>query len=258
MGADVRLIGCVGGDSFGDYLLESLRTDSIDTRFIDVARDKPSGVALITVDQDGQNAIVVSPGANALVDANYVRRCHSAFDGATVLVLQLETPMNGVIEAAKIAKQRGIRVILNPAPARTLPAELLSMVDDVIPNQSELALLSGSHDVEAGISILQSMGPEKIIVTLGADGAVLADKADRQSFRAIKVSAVDTTAAGDSFVGAYAVSLAEGDNEVAACQRGIAAGAICVTSAGAQASLPTRAAVNALLNSSKAVASQLA
>jgi ribokinase len=247
MGASVRMIGCVGNDPFGRFLLEALGSDGVDTTYVRSVADKPSGVALITVDKDGQNAIVVSPGANSLVNADFVFQCQAAFEGASVLVLQLETPLDGVILAAKLAKERGIRVVLNPAPAQTLPKELLSLVDDVIPNQSELALLTGTSDVETGISVLQKMGPDRVVVTLGADGAVLADKSARKRFDAKKVRAVDTTAAGDSFVGAYVVAVAEGVDETKACQFGIAAGAICVTSAGAQASLPTRSAVEAML-----------
>jgi ribokinase len=140
-----------------------------------------------------------------------------------------------------------MRVILNPAPARELPQELFNLIDDIIPNQSELALLTGTNDVEKGIIELQNRGVQNVIITLGSAGAVLAQGVERHSFPAHRVKAVDTTAAGDSFVGAYAVALAEGATEAAACQMGVVAGAISVTASGAQASLPHRSAVDTML-----------
>lgn len=247
MGATVRMIGSVGEDSFGVTLVESLKADGIETRYISCSGARASGVALITVDSRGQNSIVVSPGANALVFAKYVEACESAFDGAGVLLLQLETPIEGCIAAAKIAKKRNIRVVLNPAPARTLPAELLNLVDDIIPNQSELAQLTGTSEIEAGIREMQKLVNGRVIVTLGGDGAVLAEGSDRKRFSPHRVNVVDTTAAGDSFVGAFAAALSEGKNAVAACEYGMAAGALCVTVKGAQASLPKLSAVEKLL-----------
>ena len=261
MGAKVRMVGAVGNDTFGRFLLDTLEADSIDLQFVALSDRKPSGVALITVGEDGQNAIVVSPGANSLVDATFVTRCEAAFDGASIVILQLETPLDGVIEAAKLAKARNMRVILNPAPACALPGELLTLVDDIIPNHSELALITGTTNLDDGINLLKKMGPENVVVTLGSDGAILAKEVPEseeaeategnhqatQKFEAIEVNVVDTTAAGDTFVGAYAVALADGDDSIRACQRGIAAGALCVSAAGAQSSIPTRAAVEALM-----------
>lgn len=247
MGASVRMIGCVGEDAFGTTLVRALEQDAIDTRFISTISARASGVALITVDEGGQNCIVVSPGANALVDAHYVRSCSAAFLNSRAVVLQLETPLDGVLAAAAMGREHSVPVVLNPAPAQPLPEELLKLVDDVIPNQTELALLSGSTNVEEGIQYLLGLGARRVVVTLGADGAVLADSSARRTFRAHPVTVVDTTAAGDSFVGAYAASLAEGLDPVTACERGMAAGALCVTGAGAQPSLPTRAAVELLL-----------
>lgn len=247
MGAAVRLVGCVGEDPFGMSLLDSLKVDRIDTRFVNCSGARASGVALITVDASGQNSIVVSPGANTLVNRAYVRTCECAFDGADVVVLQLEIPLDGVLAAAEIAKKRGIRVILNPAPARALPTELLSMVDDIIPNQSELALLTGTKDVGEGIGVLQERGLSRVVVTLGSEGAIFADKMGRREFASHKVKVIDTTAAGDSFVGAYAVCIAEGGDPATAVERGVAAGAVCVTALGAQASMPRRKAVDELL-----------
>lgn len=241
LGGHVKMIGRVGNDAFGEELLRTLANDHVDTTFVQRDADTPSGVALITVEEAGQNTIVVASGANAKVTPDDVDRAEAAFDGASVLLLQLESPLPTVLHAIEVAKKHQVRVILNPAPSQPLNAQLLSLVDYLVPNQIELALLTQTQTIETGVHQLQSLGVKHVVVTLGGDGvAVFEDKqTDRLAAHPVKV--VDTTAAGDAFVGGFAVALVEGKSTREAAEWGNAAGALAVTRAGAQPSLPTRA-----------------
>ena len=254
LGGSVCMVGRVGQDAFGDLLLQSLAADGVDTAAVDRDPDEPTGVALILVEEGGQNLIAVAPGANARVGPREVERAADHLNSESVLLLELEVPLPVVDSAAVAAHQRGSRVILNAAPATAvLPDGLLRHVDVLVVNEVEAATLFGSSvqsledAAAAGRSALEQ-GTGAAIVTLGAAGAVVVQPAGVSPIGAYPVVAVDTTAAGDAFVGALALSLLRGADLVAAARLGSAAGAAAVTRPGAQSSLPTPADVQALLD----------
>lgn len=247
LGASVEMIGRVGNDAFGSALLETVARDGVSTRHI--SRDPAAtGVALITVDAEGQNTIVVASGANAMVSPEDVDSASHLFEHAAALVLQLECPLKTVHYAAMKASSMHIPIILNPAPAQPLPLDLLASVDYLIPNQSELALLSGGiTDFDEAFIWQKKLNIRCLIVTLGDKGVWASDPSGTHYLPAFKVSPVDTVAAGDAFVGAFAVALSEGKNLREALSWGSAAGALSVTRAGAQPSLPDRAELEQFL-----------
>ena len=242
------MIGCVGSDAFGNSLLAAVEKDGVDTAFIRRHPSAASGVALITVSEDGQNTIVVAAGANAQLTAQDVLSAEAAFEDAGVVVLQLEIPLAAVEAAALLGRKHGAIVLLNPAPAQPLSDGLLALVDYLIPNQSELQQLSGFSDLDQAARALLERGVRNLVVTLGEQGARWVSAAGQADVPAFVVRAVDTVAAGDAFVGAYAVALAEGRPVLEALRYGNAAGALAVTRAGAQPSLPTRTEVENLIN----------
>lgn len=242
LGGKVWMVGRVGRDDFGEALLQSAAADGVETDYIQKDPNAATGVALITVDQAGQNTIVVASGANGQVSPEDVIRAENLFEQAGVLLLQLESPIPAVQKAVEIASRHGVRVILNPAPAPSQPLnpELLAGVDYLIPNQTELSLLSGKEDLSEGVEILRSCGVGQVIVTLGGDGVLLAHDQGVERIPAFPVKAVDTTAAGDAFMGAFAVALVAGIDVRQAAVWGNAAGALSVMRPGAQPSLPTK------------------
>jgi len=241
LGAKVKLIGKVGKDSFGDELLGGLAANGVEINAIEIVSETSSGVALITVVTSGDNAIVVSPAANSQITCADIWKHEKLIQEASVLVLQLECPMEAVETAMDVARKNGVPVVLNPAPAQPLSESLLQKVDYLIPNQSELASLTREQDIEAGIRQLLDKGVSRIIVTLGEQGVLFTEDGKIIHLHSYPVQAVDTTAAGDAFVGAFAVGLSEGKTMLEAVQMGNAAGALAVQKAGAQPSLPSRA-----------------
>jgi ribokinase len=246
VGAMTSMIGRVGKDAFGDALLGNLRQNGVETKHV-TQEGNASGVALITVSDDGQNTIVVAQGANALLSTEDIDRAIELFTPGSVLLTQLEVPIATITHAVEVAKAHGVTVVLNPAPAQSLDKSLLAMADYLVPNQHELALLTGEDDVDAGVEALRSLGVRSVLVTLGGEGSLLVSETTRLQTPAYRVKAVDTTAAGDAFVGAFGAALAAGNSTSEAVRWGTAAGAIAVTRTGAQPSLPTRAEVEALL-----------
>ncbi len=250
LGGEVTLVGAVGDDAFGSAMAQGLAEEAIDVRHLDVRAGHPSGVALITVAATGENTIVVVPGANATLTADDVRRAREAIVSAAVLVLQFEIAIDVVLLAAAVAHDAGRLVVLNAAPALPLPAALLPLVDYLVVNETELLAVAGDGvpDQAAAVDALRARGAAAIVVTLGSAGVRLVDRnGSTTSLPAYTVDVVDTTAAGDAFVGAFAVALAEGLAPLEALRRGNAAGALAVTRAGAQPSLPTRARLDAWL-----------
>jgi ribokinase len=248
LGGSVTMVGRVGQDDFGSALLATLAGDGVDTTHVRRDLAAATGVALITVDAAGQNTIVVVAGANGHVSPADVDAAAAAFTEAAVLLVQLECPLPAVAQAAALARRRGVRVVLNPAPAQLLPADLLAGVDYLVPNQTELAQLTGQADVTAAARQLHASGVRHVVVTLGEAGAlVLEPGGETYQLPAHSVNVVDTTAAGDAFVGAFAVALAQGRPAREATAWGNAAGALAVTRAGAQPSLPTLAELEGLL-----------
>jgi ribokinase len=252
LGARVSMVGRVGHDAFGGALLENLVADGIDHAFVVRDGEAATGVALIVVDDNGENSIVVSSGANMRLSPADVEAAGSVIAAADVLVLQLEVPLESVIRSAELARAHGVRLVLNPAPARPLPARLLSMVDVLVPNETEAALLTGlpvGTQGEAGraAEALLGSGVGTVILTLGERGALPARAGEMQVHPAFDVQPVDTTAAGDAFVVGLAVALAEGQGLDEAVRWGNAAGALAATQLGAQPSLPTRGTLEQFL-----------
>jgi ribokinase len=250
LGAQVSMIGCVGNDDYGVQLREALLAEQIDCQAVSVVEDS-SGVALIVVDDNSQNAIVIVAGANGSMTPVVIDQFDAVLQAADVIICQLEIPDATVGHALKRGRELGKTVILNPAPAsRPLPADWFASIDYLIPNESEAAALSGLpvdslQSAEKAAAQLISMGAGNVIVTLGAQGALFANGAGYQHFPAPKVKAVDTTAAGDTFVGGFAAALAAGKTEAEAIRFGQIAAALSVTRAGAQPSIPTSSDVQA-------------
>jgi ribokinase len=252
LGAAVKMIGRVGEDSFGDSLLDNLRENSIDTTYISRDDEARTGVALITVSSSGENTIVVAPGANARLTPEDVMAAEDAFKGASFLLVQLESPIIAVAGAIHLAHKHGVPVLLNPAPARPLAASFLEGIKYVIPNQNELLLLTGMESggtVPQAAKKLQSIYSGIIIVTLGEEGSLVIDGDQIEHLPSYRVDVVDTTAAGDAFVGAFAVALSQGHSVLESAKRGNAAGAIAATRFGAQTSLPKHHDIETFLSS---------
>jgi ribokinase len=251
-GGQIRFIARIGQDSFGARAIAALRKEGIDVSHVSRDARSPSGVALILVGQEGENSIAVASGANARLTMSHVKAARQAIETAEILLLQLETPLASIEAAVRIAARRGIRVILNPAPARPLSDELLRQVSILTPNESEAQMLTGIRQksiatAEKAALKLRRRGVQTVIVTLGARGALVASETGTAFVRGFEVRAVDTTAAGDTFNGALAVALTEGQPLETAVQFANAAAALSVTRRGAQTSAPTRTAINALL-----------
>jgi ribokinase len=251
MGATVSMIGLVGDDDFGQTLCRVAAEDGIDTKYVGIDPKEATGIALITVDKDGRNTIVVASGANLLLTTQHIQTAKQAFSAADVLVTQLESPLEAVTEAVNLAAKIGLHIVLNPAPAQPLSAELLSKVEFFIPNEREAMQVAGVDSLETAIQNLLSLGVRNLIITLGEQGVLLVTPEGRKQFPAHRVEAIDTVAAGDAFVGAFSSGIAEGMRAEDAVQLGNAAAAIAVTRRGAQPSLPTRADVSNFLRGLK-------
>lgn len=252
LGAFVSMIGCVGDDAFGKELRASLENEGVDTTHVLVQPGAATGVALIQVDAQGHNTIAVASGANFRLTGSDVDKAMQAIGKFDALVMPLETQIETVYTAARIASDRGAIVILNPAPAQVLTSEMLELVDVLLPNEHEIALMTGvpvhsMADIRLAVPKLLQLGAKKVIVTMGAHGAVLFEDGQELQIPACRVQAVDTTAAGDCFVGALAVGLCEGKSLLAAGEFASAAAALSVTREGAQPSLPFREEVTRFL-----------
>jgi ribokinase len=240
LGRRVAMVGRVGDDDAGRDLLGSLAADAVDTSQVLVVNGVPSGTALITVSEDGENQIVVSPGANARLTPDDVAAAGAALRTAAVTLLQLEVPLETVAAAARAATGT---VVLNPAPVRALPQVLLAEVDVLVPNRVELAQLAGGplpETVEAAVALAGRLAT-RAVVTLGADGALVVEHGQASHVPAVPVTAVDTTAAGDAFCGGLADALATGATLQDAARRAVRVAAAACLRQGAQASLPTSA-----------------
>jgi ribokinase len=243
-GAEVRMIGAVGNDAFGQRIRAVLEADGIDTSGLLVA-DDPTGTAHIVVDAHGENSIVVVPGANGSMRT--LSDDHRAvIRAADVLLLQLELPVQIVEQAAAIAANNKTRVVLTPAPVIPLPDDLLAAVDLLVPNEHEAMLLSGERDARQAAQTLRQRGANAVAVTLGRRGCLYVDGAATVEVKAMDVQAVDTTAAGDTFVAALTVALAEGHGVRESLDWATAAAAISVQRRGASTSMPYRHEIDTL------------
>ena len=246
LGARVAFVGCVGDDAFGARLIAGFHAEDIDTTHVRRVADAATGVAMIQVDDQGQNSIVLGPGANEALSVAQVDAAAGLISAAGLLVCQLETPLAATQRAIAIAHAAGVPVLLNPAPARALPASLLRQVDVLVPNEGEAALLTGLPvQARAGADDaalkLRHEGCATVLITLGADGVLVADAQGCRHHPAPQVTARDTTGAGDTFIGAYAAARVAGEALDAAIAFAQRAAAFSVQRLGAQAAMPTQA-----------------
>lgn len=251
-GADISFIACVGDDDIGERVRKQLASDHIDTQPIEAIKDTTTGVALIFVNAEGENVIGIDAGANKAVTPEYLDRYKQQVIGASALLMQLESPLETVIAAAKIAKDNGTQVILNPAPACELPDELLARVDMITPNETEAEKLTGikvdnNEDAARAAKELHDKGIATVIITLGSKGVWLSQNGEGKLVAGFRVKAVDTIAAGDTFNGALVTALLEGKPMDSAVRFAHAAAAIAVTRPGAQPSVPWRKEIDDFL-----------
>ena len=248
LGGQVALVGRVGNDSFGASLIKNLESNGVDASGVDRDPETPSGAALIYVDHHGQNMIAVAPGANATVGPADAQRAVARLAPGDLLVMQLEIPVAVIEQAAQAARRVGALVLLNAAPAQRLGPGLLSQLDALVVNEHEARALSVDEreagaladegSPETAAAALRAMGPRIAIVTLGADGSVFCDETGVHRVEPYRVQAIDSTGAGDAFMGALAVALAATLPTAAAIRFANAAGAVATSSLGAQAALP--------------------
>ena len=252
LGAEVIFIAKLGNDVFASASLENFKRVGINLKHIAQLDGVPSGIAIIAIDDNGKNIIIVVPGANGKLLPNDVDAAQEDIARAAVVVAQLEVPIETVLQAARTAKANHVPFILDPAPARPLSDELLSLVDIIKPNETEAETITGIHvtdEASAGkaADILLGKGVKTVIITLGDKGFLLADKDGKEMIGNYQVKAVDSTAAGDAFTGAVAFGIASGKSVKEAAVYANAVAAISVTRLGAQPSMPTKDEVDAFI-----------
>jgi ribokinase len=248
LGGDVAMIGCIGNDIFGRDLLTNLTKNNVHVNGISMVDKIPTGVAVIVV-KEGNNFIIVDPGANFMLTPEIIEQYEPFIQECSMLLLQFEIPVATVEKAIRIAKKHQVKVILNPAPAKKLSDEMLAMVDIITPNESECESITGLpvkniDDAGEAILFLRKKGIPQVIITLGSQGVIFNNGDQIVHKPALEVQVVDTTAAGDSFTGALAVALSEGKDIDTAIDFSNIVGALTVTQKGAQTSLPTRDDIN--------------
>lgn len=251
MGGNVTLISKTGNDVFGKQSVMLYTAENIKTDYIFSDPKHPSGVALITVDAQGENCIVVASGANASLSPSDIDKASAEIESSDLILMQLEIPIETVEYVAEKAQKKDIKVILNPAPARALSDNLLKNLYIIIPNKSEAEILSGIKvtDIESAklaANIISSKGVNIVVITLGSQGALIKEYDDFLFVDALKVEALDTTAAGDTFCGAVCVGLSEGKSILDSVKLAARAAAITVTRMGAQSSIPYRSELSSL------------
>jgi ribokinase len=245
LGANVTLIGRVGSETFGTDLKKNAGQNRINTKFIVQDKEAQTGLALIMVDQKGNNIIAVFPGADLMCSKEDIDRADSIIESADILLAQLETPFPVVQHAIQKAFQYGVKVILNPSPAQMLPKDVLRKVYVLTPNESEAEILSGTSitdlsSARKAIKEILKKGAENVVLTMGKEGALVGKKGEIVHVKSPKVNPVDTTGAGDAFCGALAVAISSGENLEEAVVYANCAGALATTKMGAQEALPTR------------------
>ena len=251
-GADIAFIACVGEDDIGQRIRQQLAEDRIDVTPVRAVAGESTGVALIFVNGEGENSIGIHAGANASLTPARVKEHQQTIADASALLMQLESPLDSVLAAAKIAQQHQTKVILNPAPATILPDELLSLIDMITPNETEAEILTGvrvesDEDAARAAAVLHDKGISSVLITLGSRGVWLSEDGRGQRIAGFNVEAVDTIAAGDTFNGALMAALLEGMAMPQAVRFAHAAAAIAVTRSGAQPSVPWREETDSFL-----------
>lgn len=242
-GANIQFITALGDDSFGKEALEQFKNDGIDTSLIEIIENEKTGVALIFVNNEGENMIGIHPGANAHLLPSMLEKKLDAIKSADALLMQLEIPLETIQMATKYAKENNVLVALNPAPAKPLSNELLSQIDIITPNETEAEILTGIkvdsvNNAQKAAEILHSKGIDTVIITMGKEGAWVSEKNQGLLIKGFKVQAIDTIAAGDTFNGVLMMALLQGLKLNDAIEKANAAAAIAVTRKGAQPSIP--------------------
>ena len=245
LGADVIMFGRIGDDIFGKNLLKNLQDNHVDIEGIKTDDKLPTGTALITVDNNAENKIIIIPGANGAVDVSDINNLTPSLEKASILMLQLEIPLDTVITAARKAKEKGVKVLLDPAPARELPDELLQCCDFITPNETEAKILTGIRienyaDAKKSAEVFLEKGVQAVIVKMGSKGSYYYNGSVEIKNPAFKVDAVDTVAAGDAFNGGFAAAFSEGKSTEEILRWANACGALSTTKLGAQPSMPSR------------------
>jgi ribokinase len=245
-GACTTLIACVGADAYGEQSLAGLKQDGIDTSQISIISDCATGVAGILVDDQGRNSIVIAPGANARLTPAHV--LSKVIQQAQLLICQCETPIETIQTAMQLAQQHGVKVVFNPAPAIALSNDIFKLVDYLIVNETEAGQLSGSivtdiASAQVAARLLLARGGHCVLLTMGEHGVCVATQTEFHHIAALKVQAVDSTAAGDTFVGAFATAIGNGLTPLDAATQAQYSAALAVTKLGAQSSIPHRADV---------------
>ncbi|MGR6780897.1 ribokinase [Moritella viscosa] len=252
LGADIAFIACVGDDSFGRNMITEFARDGMNTQAVMVEQDTPTGIAMIQVAATGENSICISAEANACLTPERLAPHRELITQADTLLMQLETPIATITQVAKIAKQAGTHVVLNPAPAQPLNDALLSVVDLITPNETEAELLTGIKvsdmaSAQVAANVLHDKGIAEVMITLGSQGVWMSQTGTGKQVKGFRVDAVDTTAAGDTFNGGLLAGLQAGLILDEAVRFAHAAAALSVTRVGAQTSIPTKAEVDAFL-----------
>lgn len=247
LGSKVKMIGKVGKDGFGKQMIENLQANGVEESFVTVSDSTNSGIAMIII-HDGDNRIILDKGANyQLTEEDIDAGLSDAVDG-DLLIMQLEIPIEIVYHALQIAKSKKMRTLLNPAPAKQLNRELLGLVDMIVLNETEAEIITGITEEEQWIKALQKLGISSIVLTLGEKGAIVYENSLCTKIPARKVEVVDTTAAGDTYIGGIAYSMQQGSNLVEACKFASVAASITVTRQGASKSIPTLAEVISVMS----------
>lgn len=256
LGADVAMVGKLGDDLYGKQYIDAFKQVGVDVSCIDIEEGISSGIAVIEVDKNGENNIVVVPGANGRVDRAFIHKKLDQILSYDIFLLQLEIPIDTVEYLCKELKKNGKTVILDPAPAMAIPEEVYKNIDYITPNETELQILSGEkcsseEELICGARKLQSKGVANVIIKAGKNGAYIITEQNVQHIKGFKVEAIDTTAAGDSFNAGFAYALSC-ESKIEDCVRfGNAVGALSTTAKGAQGAMPTLEAVNELLKDNK-------
>jgi ribokinase len=252
-GAEVYFIAKLGDDIFAEQSLNNFKKEGVNTKYVVQTKEAPSGVALITVEDAGNNVIVVAPGANQMLSPEDVKKAESDIASSGALVAQLEIPLETVELAAQLANDSAVPFILDPAPAQKLGPELLKMVDVLTPNETEARILTGIEVTSnrdsacTAVKKLLEYGVKSVILTMGANGFLLGTDDEMEFVPAVKVNAIDATAAGDAFTGSLAVGLAQGKTLANSALFANYVAALSVTKMGAQSSMPTREAVESFM-----------
>lgn len=252
LGADVAFIGAVGDDQIGQAMTQAFAQDGINISSITTIAHQNTGLAMIQVAESGENSIVISAGANGNLTPELVAQHQAVIEQADMLLMPLESPLQAVEFAAKIAKQSGTTVVLNPAPAQPLPESLLALVDIITPNETEAEILTGisvcdEHSANLASQVFHQAGIKTVLITLGAKGVYLSENGTGQIISGFRVKAIDTTAAGDTFNAGVVTGLLEGKPLAEAIRFAHASAAISVTRIGAQTAIPYRADVEQFL-----------